>query len=259
MNLRSSFRMARLHLLQALDRRVVSLHDGGPFVSFTFDDFPRTACTVGGAILKNYGVRGTYYISMGLINTSNQLGEQFRAEDLWSLAADNHELASHTFNHTSAREVSGDVFRQDVRKGKNALREIEGLNPSENFAYPYGHVTSAARRALAGETASSRGIQGGLNGPLVELDLLRANYLYGDGDQLDSLHQLIRENEQRKAWLIFYTHDVSVAPSPFGCTPKLLESTVRMVLDSGSTILPVAGVLRRVGGERRITADGGSY
>ncbi len=50
----------------------------GPIVSFSFDDFPRTAYSAGGAILERFGVRGTYYAAAGLMNTANELGEQFR-------------------------------------------------------------------------------------------------------------------------------------------------------------------------------------
>ncbi len=77
--------------------RLMRIGENGPIVSFGFDDFPRSAYTAGGEILKNFGARGTYYVSLGLMNTSNDLGEQFRLDDLHSLVKDGHELASHTF------------------------------------------------------------------------------------------------------------------------------------------------------------------
>src|SRR5271169_4689030 len=103
MSLSSALGAARRRLLCFLHRRVGLLGSPGPFVSFAFDDFPRTAYTVGGSTLKKFGVRGTYYVAMGLMNTSNELGEQFRLEDLHAAAADGHELASHTFSHKSSR------------------------------------------------------------------------------------------------------------------------------------------------------------
>jgi len=182
---------------------------------------------------------------MGLMNTSNDLGEQFRLEDLHSAAADGHELASHTFSHTSSRRIPLAAFREDVRKGYSAIREIESLASTCNFAYPFGEVTAAAKLALGKEMQSCRGIYGGLNGPLVDLNLLRANSLYGDVDRLDAAQHLIRENEKRKSWLIFYTHDVRPNPSPYGCTLRLLESAIGMAVHQGATVLPVAEVLAR--------------
>jgi peptidoglycan/xylan/chitin deacetylase (PgdA/CDA1 family) len=181
---------------------------------------------------------------MGLMNTSNELGEGFRLDDLYAVVADGHELASHTFCHNSSRKVSLGAFMEDVRKGQSAIREIAGLTPNSNFAYPYGEVTLAAKRALGKEMKSCRGTQGGVNGPFIDLNLLRANGLYGSSvDQLRRVEQLILHNENQGGWLIFYTHDVRSNPSSYGCTPELLESTVRVAVQRGASILPVAEVL----------------
>jgi len=215
-------------------------------VSFTFDDFPRSAYTTGGTILRNLGIRGTYYVAMGLMDTSNDLGEQFRLQDLHAAAAEGHELATHTFSHHSSRRVSLRTFQEDVRKGRSAVREIAGLGASENFAYPYGDATLAAKRAVGKEMMSCRGIYGGLNGPVVDLNLLKANSLYGTIDRLKTVERLILENEKRKGWLIFYTHDVRPNPSRYGCTPELLESAGKAIKRSAK-ILPVAEVLTQLG------------
>ena len=215
-------------------------------MSVTFDDFPRSAYSVGGSILRNYGARGTYYVSMGLMNTSNALGEQFRMEDLRSAANEGHELGNHTFSHLSSRAVSCAAFRDDVRKGWSAIREIGGQAASRNFAFPKGEATLSAKLALGNEMMSCRGTYRGVNGPYVDLNLLLANSLYGDPDNLDGVARLIRENEKRKGWLIFYTHDVSLAPSRWGCSPRFLDSTVRMAVQSGAKVLPVGEVLARI-------------
>ena len=100
MSLRSVLSGARRKTLCSLYSRRVPWGDRGPVVSFSFDDFPRTAYTVGGAILKSLDVRGTYYTAPGLMDTTNHLGEQFRAEDLRSLLVTELSLcriASSTF------------------------------------------------------------------------------------------------------------------------------------------------------------------
>ena len=87
---------------------------------------------------------------------------------------------------------------------------------------------------------SCRGIYGGVNGPDLDLNLLRANSLYGDVDRLAHVEELISENERKKGWLIFYTHDVRDNPSRYGCTPALLESALSAAIRSGSKISTVA-------------------
>lgn len=248
MNLRAHLGSLRRRLLSSAYSRPVLLGTRGPIVSFTFDDFPRTALTVGGRILRKYGVRGTYYVAIGLMNKSNELGEQFRREDLDTVLEDGHELASHTFSHISCRSVSGPKFRREVEKGRMAIEELTGRNDSGSFAFPFGEVTLNAKRMVGPDVSSSRGIWQGVNGPEVDLNLLRANSLYGDRDKCGQVQELIMENEQRRTWLIFYSHDVDGTPSRFGCTPELLEFAVALASERNGRILPVAEVVAELVG-----------
>jgi peptidoglycan/xylan/chitin deacetylase (PgdA/CDA1 family) len=243
---RSSLGAARRRVLCSLYRRPVSLADCGPIVSFSFDDFPRTAYSVGGAILEQYEARGTYYTAAGLMNTSNELGDQFRSGDLDAVLEKGHELASHTYHHISSRSVSCATFLEDVEKGRKAIEEFAGLG-STNFAYPFGDVTLQTKRSLGLGLTSARSIVPGFNGPEVDLNLLRANSLYGDLDGVARAEELIRENAERKSWLIFYTHDVRPNPSAFGCTPRLFEAAVSCAVRSGCRILTVQEALTETG------------
>lgn len=225
-------------------------------MSFTFDDFPRTAYTAGGSILRQFGARGTFYAAPGLMGSSNGLGDQFHLDDLHCLIEDGHELGSHTFHHVSSLKTPLSVFLEEVREGRAAMEKLSGLAVSNNFAYPFGAVSAAAKRVVSREMLSCRSIFRGVNAPFADLNLLRANALYGDSDQLDLVRRLLDDNEQRKGWLIFYTHDVRENPSPYGCTPRLFESTVKSVFERRMPILSVREVLARKGRDERRSADG---
>ncbi len=245
MKLRSYIGPIYREVLSSVFCRTVPLGGHGPIVSFSFDDFPRSAYTVGGEILKCFGGRGTYYVAMDLMNSTNNLGKHFEQIDLHSLTEEGHELASHTKSHLSSREVSFEIFRDNVWKGRETITGVTGREDSGNFAYPYGHVTFEAKRKLGPELMSCRGTCGGLNGPIIDLNLLRANSLYGDIGQLDRARKLIQRNQEEKSWLIFYTHDVSETPSEFGCTPRLLEATVSSAAE-GAKIMTIAAVLAQI-------------
>jgi peptidoglycan/xylan/chitin deacetylase (PgdA/CDA1 family) len=242
MLLRSQIAGARRQALCALARRDVLIPCDRPLISFSFDDFPRTAFTLGGSILQDAGVRGTYYAAAGLENTLNHLGPQFRREDLVNLLAVGHELASHTYSHVSARTTGVSHYADEVEKGYRVLTETFGLKASRHFAYPYGEINFRIKRAVGPKMQSCRGIWPGLNGPLVDLNLLYANSLYGDIDRLTAAKALIDENRRKRFWLIFYTHDVQANPSLFGCTPALLEQVVRVAVESGARIGTVAEI-----------------
>jgi len=241
--LRSQVAGFRRRALLALVRRDVVIRSDRPLISFSFDDFPRTALTAGGSILKNAGVRGTYYVASALIDTVNNLGAHFQKEDLFELLADGHELASHTYSHVSARSTSHVNYGREIEKGYRALTETFGLNASRHFAYPYGDITLRVKGAVAPTMQSSRGIYPGLNGPRTDLNLLRANSLYGDVEQLAPNKALIEKNRRNKYWLIFYTHDVRPNPSPYGCTPALFEQVVQAAVESGARIATVHEVV----------------
>ena len=242
MSLRSVAGKAWHGILRARHRRTVAINDSGPLVSFSFDDFPRTAYTAGGPILGNLGIRGTYYVAPGMMGTSNESGDQFRLEDLHQLLRDGHELGSHTFSHSSSRQISLSAFQQDVRKGQQKLRELVST-ASDNFAYPFGEVTLEAKRAIGNEMTSCRGVYTGVNGPEVDLNLLSANLLYGGVNHLAEIEQLVRENEKQKGWLIFYTHDVQAQPTLYGCTPELLQAAARLAKEH-SKVVPIGEAVR---------------
>jgi|SRR5579863_1665331 len=248
MHLRSPIGNVRCQVLSSLHRRTVPLGNLGPIVTFSFDDFPRSALTSGTEIVERFGGRATFYVAMGLMNTTNALGEQFRAADLHSLVERGHEMASHTFSHLSARKTSLKDFLADVGYCERVIREDIAASPSGNFAYPYGEVTLAAKKCLGARMRSCRGTCGGLNGPDVDLNLLRANRLYGGIDQSEAAKRLIIENTGRKSWLIFYSHDVASSPSPFGCSPRLLEEVVSFAAGSGAKLMTVAEVLNQICG-----------
>ena len=190
--------------------------------------------------------RATYYVAMGLMDTQNGLGEQFHSADLRYLADRGHEIAIHGFNHLSARNVPLDEFVEDVVKCERAIHQRLPAGASKNFAYPYGQVTLRAKRRIGAQMGSSRSTLGGLNGPGVDLNLLRANSLYGDIDQVERVRQLVMKNQARKSWLIFYSHDVAEKPSPCGCTPSLLEEAVSFVANQGMKVMTVAEVATRL-------------
>src|SRR5262249_24200168 len=84
----------------------------------------------------------------------------------------------------------------------------------------------------------------GTNGPVVDLNLLKANPLCGGTEQLPQMHRLLSDNEAIGGWLIFYTHDVRANPSPHGCTIELLAAAVAAAAQRNTAIMPIASALK---------------
>ena len=52
----------------------------------------------------------------------------------------------------------------------------------------------------------------------------------------------------RKAWVIFYTHDIAEEPSPYGCTPRVFRELVDRARTFDCDIVTVAEGVKRIGG-----------
>src|SRR5271157_2316368 len=222
-----------------VSRRLAFQKSPHPIVSFTFDDFPRSALTVAGEILREYGLWGTYYASMGLAGKRTLVGEMFDPDDLDRLVASGHELACHTLDHSLCSDLTPDQLLESCLENRRRMAAVPGCCPPSSFSFPEGVVTPAAKAAAARIYRTCRTIEPGVNRDPVDLAFLRAYRIYS-ARGIQGLRQVIRRNQEDNGWLVLYTHDVGIDPSAYGCTPLDFREIVRTVVDSGAEILPVA-------------------
>src|SRR5688572_18882053 len=120
---------ARVHsryqraMARTLFRRDIQMRNSCPIISFTFDDFPRSAVHVGARILKDSGARGTFYASLGLMGQQAPTGEIFVREDLDALVRDGHEIGCHTYAHYDAWATPARTFEASVIQNARFFRE----------------------------------------------------------------------------------------------------------------------------------------
>jgi peptidoglycan/xylan/chitin deacetylase (PgdA/CDA1 family) len=213
-------------------------------VSFTFDDFPRSALAAAGSILLEKGVCGTYYAAMRLMGRTTNVGEMFNRADLRALIDAGHELGCHSFDHASCHKVSSSELLVRCEKNREAAAKLLGGYQLRNFAFPFGDVTLPAKTSLSGIYDTCRSVETGINTDPVDLALLRANPVYSD-TPIKELKRLVKDNVGQSGWLIMYTHDVGSNPSPFGCTTQTFRDAVTIAIDSGAEVLTVAEAAKR--------------
>ena len=174
----------RRPLREILCRRPLHANLSKPIISFTFDDFPRSAWTTGGRILMANDMRGTYYISLSLMGSATHLGEQFTRGDLAELLENEHEVACHTFSHFDCRAVRLSAYLDDITRNRNEFERMFSGRTFRNHAFPSGRASLPAKYHLARQFDSIRGVHPGLNVDSIDLNLLRANDLYSDSVDL---------------------------------------------------------------------------
>ena len=219
----------------------------GCVASLTFDDFPRSAWTTGGPILADYGAAATYYVSGRYCGQREDDLDYYEAEDLQPILAAGHELACHTFSHLNAAKTPWARLQADITANARFLAEHTGAPPPRNFAYPYGDLSVAAKRHCADVFRSSRGIYPGFNRGRIDLGQVRAFPLEARSFDEVTIRRAVAEAASSAAWLLFFSHDVSEAPSPYGCTPAMLRLVLDLLREHTVPAITVDQALDRAG------------
>lgn len=238
---------ASASLTRALPLRPLRSRLTAPVASLSFDDFPRSAWTVGGPILERHGVRATYYPAGRFCGAVEDGLTYFRREDLAAIAAAGHELGCHSFGHEHGPRLITAELAADAERNAAFLAETLGELKPVSYAYPFGDASPRTKALAARRYAVSRGIRPGVNAGLIDLAQLRAVPLEQRQWRNDFAERLIARatDPRRPGWIIFFSHDVSDSPSPYGCTPEMLEWVIDTLKQAGVEILPVKHALAR--------------
>ncbi len=222
--------------------RPIQVQPGQAVVSFTFDDAPVSAFTNGGAILSRSGFAGTFYIALSFM-TGKEAENRFTLQDLEQALNENHELGCHTSGHI---DLSSTPLAESIRDIASNQEKIKQLIPGfrfRNFSYPFGAQTRSIKKYLSSHFRSARGIGHGLNAGETDLYNLKTVKLYEKRHSLPEIFARIGEAEEKKAWLIFYTHDVTANYTDYGCSPAYFKAVVEECAKRKLTVRTIDGAL----------------
>jgi peptidoglycan/xylan/chitin deacetylase (PgdA/CDA1 family) len=211
-------------------------------LSVAFDDFPKTAWEAGGPLLRELGVKATYYVSGSLCGRRHEGLQAYDEDDLEAAREAGHEIGCHTYGHLHAASHAVEEYLSSIDRNAAFLAERVPGWRAGSFAYPYGSAPSRFRRALASRFGACRSTVAGINHRRVDLSLLRAVGLERCRGSRVDVPRLIEMAARERAWLIIYTHDVCEHHSDYGCSPAELERTIRMAVAAGLDVQPVGAV-----------------
>lgn len=217
-----------------------------PIVSFTFDDVPDTAHSNGARILEKNGVRGTFYIAGGLLDRREPDRTLISATGCQQLARNGHEIGCHTFSHRAVQTLGRRELEHDLDRNGKVLDEFDHAGELRNFAFPYNRGSLSHRQAFASRYATARA-----GGDRINRGVVNSSYLWGmeirqpESDAI-ALTAQIDAVVANPGWLIFFTHDISETPTPYGCRPDTFALLVRHAVASNCLVLPVRDALRHI-------------
>lgn len=219
-----------------------------PVISFTFDDVPDSTLHYGAAILEKYGLRGTFYIAGGLTGTSETSRQLITETGIRELADRGHEVGCHTFSHPNVTTLSGAELQSEIDHNRSFLNRIVGKrnggrSSKLNFAYPYNAVSYLAYPRMARNYRTCRAGENRINRGAISPQMLYGMEIRQPEIHSEQLTQQIDAVKVQPGWLIFFTHDISETPTPYGCTPAAFEKLVKYAVQSGCAILTVNDAL----------------
>lgn len=218
-----------------------------PAVSFTFDDVPVSAATAGADLLEEHDARATFYVAGGMLGAKDDHWQVIGPDAVVDLHARGHEIGCHSHSHIRADQMTNAQMRADILRNRTLLQSIEPGLPLSNFAYPYGLSTLGWKTCLKKHFRSSRSIRPCLNEGVTDAQYLHAVPLIDREIDAGRIDRILAETARKKAWLIFYSHDVDARPSDYGCSPSLLRHALRAAQNFGLRIETVNAALARIG------------
>lgn len=220
------------------------MRNSTPMVSFTFDDLPKSAATTGADLLEAAGARGTFYVSGDLVGGATPEWTAGDADDVLSLHRRGHQIGCHTFSHRRACDLDDAAMAREIAQNRAYFRALDPSIAIDTFAYPFGYGSFARKHRLRTEFETCRSIVQGINAGSVDLQFLRAMPLIDREMDRDGIERAFDEAQTNNGWLIFYGHDVSDRPSPFGCSPALLAQALHAARRRGIPTLTMAEAMQ---------------
>jgi peptidoglycan/xylan/chitin deacetylase (PgdA/CDA1 family) len=220
------------------------LRNATPMVSFTFDDLPKSAVTTGADLLEAHGARGTFYISGSLVGVETPDWAAGDAADVLSLYRRGHEIGCHTFSHQRACDLDELSLADEIARNRDYFRSLDPAIEIETFAYPFGYGSFARKQLLKDAFRSCRSIVPGVNSGSVDMQFLRAMPLIDRQMDRDGIERAFDAVQGNNGWLIFYGHDVAERPSPYGCSPALVNHALEAAARRKIPALTMAEALR---------------
>lgn len=228
----------RRRLVRLRHRRAAARGPARGAVTFSFDDAPDSATGPGAALLEARGMRATYFVAAGLAGTTAHLGRYADHDEVRRLAADGHEVASHTYSHLDCGRVSAQALAADLDRNARAFADW-GLPPARTFAYPYGDVSGPTKAVAAARFALCRGVHAGLVGAGGDLNQAPAVAMDGEGGEERALAALERA-AGRGEWLILFAHQVTTEPGEFAIAPDALARLADLAHGRGLDVVTAA-------------------
>lgn len=175
------------------------------YVTYTFDDGLKDQYTVAYPMLKEAGLKGTFFIIAGKVGDPK--GYRSKAErntplmtwdDIKEMSDAGMEIGSHSFGDIRIAKLTHDEIVADLKRSKETIEAHTG-KPCVSFAAPFNAKESKMDGTKSQDAAREAGM------PYMRLKQKGA----GGTATADSLNALVEAQKRKGGWIVFMTHGMT--------------------------------------------------
>ena len=207
-------------------------------VSFTFDDSWLSQYVNAVPVLKNAGLKATFYITTKQISDLGYSSFMSTAQ-IKDTYAQGFEISAHTRTHPSLPSLSDAKQRDEIAGSRQDLIAMS-VGPVQSFAYPFGEYDAQTITLVkeAGFSSARATIPGTVLRTSDHFQL--AHFSMKNSTALDQVKQAIDAAAAHKEWLIFTFHQIDTSGSLYSTSPVLLQQIIEYVKLKGMPVVTVS-------------------
>jgi peptidoglycan/xylan/chitin deacetylase (PgdA/CDA1 family) len=176
-------------------------------VSVTFDDGWANQYQNANPVLKQLGIKATYYIHSGVINSTGSM----TSAQVIDLFTNGNEIGSHSVTHPDMTTLTAAQVNAEMANSQTALQNLIGA-PVTDFAYPYGAYNGNTITIGQKYYASQRSVNSGYN-TKDSLDVTQLQIKEVESNVTQAQVQgWIDSAIAQHVWLILLYHEVATTP-----------------------------------------------
>lgn len=197
-------------------------------ISYTFDDGLRDQYTLAVPMLDEVGFKGTFFVIPGATAETPGEGEKKKSlkrawggiswPELKTMAAQGHEIASHTWSHPNLQKLSPEEVDVQLSKAYDAIKARIG-QPPLTLAFPFNASTPEVRAAALKYHVACRTYQTAI----------------GDKTTAASLNAWADKLVQEKKWGVIMAHAIGNGYSALRA-PEIFHAHLKHVKSRGHEI-----------------------
>jgi len=210
-------------------------------ISVSFDDGWSSVYTNAYPLLEKYGIDSTQFINP--LSAKEKLSGYMDFKQIRKMAADGHEIGSHSLKHCSQTAMSAQELEEDARQSEKIFTS-EGFPPALGFAYPFGAFNPVTQESKQNYYSYIRTSDYGFNDGYYDISNLRS-FTIESTTTPEEVQEWITYAKEHKLWLILVYHNIEGEGS-FNVADSKIEENFKAIQESGVKTGTIKSVLEEI-------------